>query len=422
MVGERYTIGFMRDKNTLERLNRLLEFLALHQPPKDSVQASRTFAAREGSAITLVGENMRLFDAGVDEWLDSARGGKGTLSQKTFVNELIPLIRAKKISGETFTQTEADQFEKTISAFPLQRFRVLRRIYGVMLPGNCLPIPMGDFLVYPGLWVQDQIQGSALFALTWGPQDAEGTFIECSVEARDSDKAVELADALFYRFELVMRVLIGRRTQSFEVGILNYVGPQMRNSIVLSDSGVSHGSAWQGAMQPVPVNDPFFSNPPAPFARLFQLISQENNELERHVVRCAEWTGQAMADPNAASAFVKAAIALEVMFSTNEKGMITPSIMAQIAESCAFLLGGPANSPLKVESEVKRLYGIRSAVVHSGKDSVEEGDLNSLLDICRTIIAIFLSNEELTKTQNMRSLSDYFKRRKFASLCPEGAA
>jgi hypothetical protein len=386
---------------------------------KEGLLAQKTFGLGEESALALVGENARLFENAVEEWLDSALGLRGTLSHKTFVDELIPLIRAKKTNGENFTQSEADQFEKTISGFPLQQFRIIRRIYGVALPSNSLPVQMGDFLVYPGRWIQDQQRANPFLARTWKPQDAEATFIECGVDARDFDKAVDLADALFYRFELVMRVLIGIRTRSVGVGILNYVGPQMRDCIVLSASGaVSHGSAWQGAMQPVPVNDPFFSTPPAPFPRLFQLISGRNNELEKHVVRCAEWTGQAMADPNPASAFVKAAIALEVMFSTNEKGVITPSIMAQIAESCAFLLGGPAISPLEIERDVKRLYGIRSAVVHSGKDSVRERDLNSLIGICRGVIIVLLSNEELTKIQNMGGLSDYFKGRKFG--CPQG--
>jgi hypothetical protein len=141
------------------------------------------------------------------------------------------------------------------------------------------------------------------------------------------------------------------RSRSFEVGVLHYVGPQMRDRIVLSESGMSHESAWEGAVQRIPLNDPFFSNPPAPFARLFQLISRTNSDLEKHVMRCAEWTGQAMGDPNAASLFVKAATALEVVFSSNEKGVITPSIMAQIAERRAFLLA--VRQHLLLKSNVK---------------------------------------------------------------------
>jgi len=123
-----------------------------------------------------------------------------------------------------------------------------------------------------------------------------------------------------------------------------------------------------------------------------------------------------MGDPNAASAFVKAATALEVLFSANEKGVITPSIMAQIAESCAFLLGDTPAVAVEIERQVRRLYGVRSAVVHSGKDSVAEDDLNALIHICRTIIMVLLSDEEFAETDTIAKLADYFKRKKYSFL------
>ena len=171
-----------------------------------------------------------------------------------------------------------------------------------------------------------------------------------------------------------------------------------------------------GALEEIPLSDPFFSAPSPPFAKLLRLIAKQNNELEMHVIRCAEWTGQAMADPNAASAFVKAAIALEVLFSANEKGVITPSIMAQIAESCAFLLGDSPTSAAELEREVKRLYGIRSAVVHSGKDSVADRDLNALIQICREAVLVLLSGKELEPIDSMAKLAEHFKAKRYASV------
>jgi hypothetical protein len=123
-----------------------------------------------------------------------------------------------------------------------------------------------------------------------------------------------------------------------------------------------------------------------------------------------------MGDQNGASAFVKGAIALEVLFSANEKGVITPSIMAQIAESCAFLLGNSKMQPWDVEKEVKRLYGIRSAVVHSGKDFVEDEDLNSLLQICRAVAIVLLSNPDFAEMTSITQLADYFRRWKYVQM------
>lgn len=114
---------------------------------------------------------------------------------------------------------------------------------------------------------------------------------------------------------------------------MNFRGAQMSDRFVFSEDGrpVGHQSSWNGAMQPFIFSDPRFPMPTPPLIRLFELITRPNNEFEKHIIRCAEWTGQAIGEPNDAAALVKAAIALEVLFSANEKGLITPSIMAQIA-------------------------------------------------------------------------------------------
>jgi hypothetical protein len=407
----------MSTQRFLQALNRILKLFHRTVVPFDPLASSRTFGMDDAS-ISVTGEDVRTFDAAIEELLNAMPGVKDTLSRKTFVDILIPRIREKKLGNSSFVESESTALQQEIQNIPLEKFRVMRRIYGVLLPKDPIPVQIGAFSICTGQHLRTMLQKEPAFDLMWQPKDTEGVFIECSVEARDAEKALELADRLFYRFELVMRLRIGYRTTRFEVGILNYVGPQLRGGLILSESGrpVSQESSWKGALEPIPIGDPFFCDPPPAFSRLFRLISQTNNSLERHVVRCAEWTAQAMSDPNAASAFVKAATALEVLFSANEKGVITPSIMAQIAESCAFLLAGTPAEAQELERQVKRLYGVRSAVVHSGQDSVAKSDLNGLIHICRTIIGVLLSGKEFAGIDSMDKLADYFKLKKYSFL------
>jgi Apea-like HEPN len=189
----------------------------------------------------------------------------------------------------------------------------------------------------------------------------------------------------------------------------------MRGQMVISAAGpLRQGSSWEGALQPFILNDPRFPMPVGAFARLFSLISRDATDFEKHILRCAEWTGQAIADSNPASALVKAAIALEVLFSGQEKGMITPSITAQIAEGSAFLLGTGRDSRIHLEREVKRLYGIRSAVLHSGKDSVNQEDLFSFIRICRSIVVLLLSEGEFFHMTSMTELATHLKNKKYS--------
>jgi len=405
-----------KEEKLVKRLNDILDLFTF-LTDLSQLNETRTYGLGQEHPLSLKGDKVRKFDSAIDDLLNSISGASTTLSEETLREELIPAIRQKKVENSRFTQAECDSFQQNILAIPIERYRVLRTIYGVTLPQGAAPVHIGIFTIYDANLHLTQIASglpnpSDLYRF----KKPSGFLIECVVDARDSTKAVELADALFYRLELIIRFFIGRRTTRFEVGVLNYVGPQLRDHIVIAGNRAGEGSAWKGAMEPIPIADPFFCSPSPPFAKLLSLIAKQNNQLEVHVVRCAEWTAQAMSDANAASAFVKAAIALEVLFSANEKGVITPSIMAQIAESCAFVLGDSAASATEMEREVKRLYGIRSAVVHSGKDSVASRDLNAFIQICRNVVIALLSSKELEDIASMEKLAEHFKAKKYASI------
>jgi hypothetical protein len=397
-------------------LNDILDLAGYGSNLPQPNEVSRIFGLDEHS-IFVKGGAVPKFDSAIDELLDSMPSLRATLSKERFIDELIPEIRRKKIQSSKFTEIECASLYQRISAIPLEKYRVLRRIYGVTLPRSTAPVDIGDFTIYDGKSHLGQIVSGVLNSqfLHWF-KEPSGFVIECSVDARDDRKAVELADVLFHRFELIVRFVIGRRTTRFEVGVLNYLGPRMLDHIVIAKTNVSEGGAWQGALEPIPIADPIFSNPAPPFAKLFGLIRKQSNKFQVHVLRCAEWTAEAIGDANAASAFVKAAIALEVLFSITEKGVITPSIMAQIAESCAFILGDSPTSSAKVEHEVKRLYGVRSAIVHSGKDSVETQDLNALIQTCRDVVLVLLSRKEFENIDSMTMLAEQLKSKKYASV------
>jgi hypothetical protein len=285
-----------------------------------------------------------------------------------------------------------------------------------VLPEGAQPAHIGDFVIYDAKSHSAQIADGAISSDLFDPLLSRSRyFIQCAVEARDGAKAVELADALFYRLELIMRVFIGLRTTRFEVGILNYVGPQMRDRIVIAEGHSQAGSAWKGALDSIPIADSSYCRPSPPLARLLSLITKQNNEFEVHVIRCAEWTGQAIGDPNEASAFVKAATALEVLFSTDEKGIVTPSIMARIAEGCAFVLGSSPDSARRTERQIKHLYEVRSAVVHSGKNSVEKSDLDAFIRICRAVVISLLDRQEFGGIDSVEKLWDHFRTKKYSS-------
>jgi hypothetical protein len=407
----------MQKAKVFQQLNSIAELFELGFPIGDA-DVCRTFGANLDYPLTLVGENREKFDYAIDALLESLPTLTDTISKAFLVDQLIPLIREKKVREETFTPADANQLERNIRDLPVQRYKVLRPIVGVDIAPDQTPVEFGDFKIEFGRKLLATDSDDSLLRREMNAAQENQLFIQCGVPARESNHATERADELFYRFELIFRLLIGTRTNWVEVGILNYTGAQMRIQFVYSESGrpVGSGSSWHGALQPYLLKDARFPQPTPPFVRLFELITRPNTDLEKHILRCAEWTGQAIAEPNEAAALVKAAIALEVLFSSNERGVITPSIMAQISESCAFLLGSDAESALNVEREVKRLYGIRSSVVHSGKDSVDPKDLGAFIRICRRVVVQLLSHDELTRLGSMDELAGILRLKKYGAI------
>lgn len=408
----------MQKQTIADLLNRCADQFHLGLPASDEEAICDVFDLNGEFPLSLIGEARHKFQSSVDNLLNSLSSVKGTISREFIIRELIPLIRNKKVAAEQFDHADANQFNQKICSLPLQMYRVLRPINGVDVAANSTPVEFGDFKIDFGRRLLVSDADSALLKTVSKPEQQAQLFIQCSVPARETSLALKLADDLFYRFELIFRFLIGHRTNRVEVGIINYRDAKIRDQFIYSEDGrpLSHSSAWHGAIQPFLLNDARFPLPTPALIRLFELITRSNNDLEKHIIRCAEWTGQALGEPNEAAALVKAAIALEVLFSTNEKGVITPSIMAQISESCAFLLGGESSSPLNIEREVKHLYKIRSAVVHSGKDSVDPKDLDSFIRICRQVVLHLLSGDEFKEIDSMAKLSEHFRLKKYSAF------
>lgn len=407
----------MKNANLVTRLQRIADLFLLGPPPADGERYD-VYDLTSEHPLSLIGDKRQLFRTEVDELLESMKEVRNTICRETAISELLHLVRSTKVNGTSIESDDADQFKGFLLGSQVQTFLVARPIYGLDVAADRTPVKFGDFSIDFGRNIILQHQKNAMSNTTFSKMDEKQLFILCSVPARDSLLVNEIADRLFYKFEMLFRFLIGRRTEWVQVGILSFAKAELRYRFTFAEDGspVGHGSEWQGPMQPFILRDERFPQPSAAMEKLFGLITREKCELEGRILRCAEWTGQAIAEPNEAAALVKAAIALEVLLSLTEKGVITPSIMAQISESCAFLLAGSSMPPLEIERAVKRLYGERSAVVHSGRAAVAEKDLEQFIDICRRSVLRLLSGEEYSEMRDLTTLSDHFKAKKYESI------
>lgn len=402
----------MSKSDRLKILNEALAVCSLDHIPFNEPGSRRTFGFGP-EALNIIGDdNGRTFDQAINKLLET--GVSGTLSKTKFIQLLVPILKLKKKAATEFTKDDCDVFWKNLEAIPIVEHRVLREMFGASISNSTDPLKISCFTIYDWHRHKSLITGQHVTDDSWvWNESSHGLLVECKVQARDEQKALELADIFFAKLESIIRFMIGRRTERFEFGILNYAGSRLSKHYLFNDGNITAGNARKGPIDFIPLDNDYFYKPSPDFARLLNFIASQGNSLERRILRSVEWTAQALIDPNPASAFIKAATSLEVLFSATEKGVITPSIMAQISESCAHILGDAPESCVQIEATVKRLYGIRSAVVHSGKDSVPEEDLVTFIHIARSVAIELLANSSYMAIESIEKLHEMLRIKKY---------
>jgi hypothetical protein len=164
------------------------------------------------------------------------------------------------------------------------------------------------------------------------------------------------------------------------------------------------------------VDDTYFRDSDAGFDRIWaSLGAPSNGKLMQKILLAVDWVGQSIAEKVSSSAFIKAAIALEVLF-TPEKGNFAPSIVFQITENVTLLLGKDEASRTGLEREFKRLYEIRSNIAHAGKTDIERADLVSIQEMARRVIFKLLTAPSIKDCATPDELSKVLKKLKYS--CP----
>jgi hypothetical protein len=161
----------MQKQTLTDRLNGIVSLFHLGLPSEEERARCDIFDANLEYPLSLVGEDRKQFQTSIDDLLNSLSDVKGTVSRELVIKELIPLIRERKVNGNSFSSAEADVFERTICGLPLQRYRVLRPIYGVGMAPEAAPVRFVDFQIDFGRRLLISNQPSTFLASVLKPED-----------------------------------------------------------------------------------------------------------------------------------------------------------------------------------------------------------------------------------------------------------
>jgi len=392
-------------------LSEALHYCSLEDPQPSNVGSCQTFWYGHDQ-LNIAGADIEKFEDVVGKlFIDE---GVKKLSRDFFEKYVTNKLYLKLKECGDFSEEEGKRFREDLKKIPLEEYRVFREFRGASINGLIAPLVLGRFTLYDWATHRSLIET----AYKGKPEDLWlgrefKLLVECAVEAGESGKALELADLAFSRLEGILRFMIGTRQSAFEIGILDYTGLQKHQHYIMHDGSFSMGIRAKGATRTLPLYDRYFAHPAKNFQRILDMEPKPSTSLERKIFQSIGWVAQALVDANPASAFIKTATALEVLFSSNETGVITSSIMAKISESCAHILGDSTQSCLAIERSVKKLYGIRSAVVHSGKESVNSEDLDSFIHYARQVVLNILMCDEYEGIKTIEELQEYLQSKKY---------
>ncbi|WP_158301328.1 HEPN domain-containing protein [Janthinobacterium sp. BJB426] len=372
---------------------------------------------RSGEGIAVPAAKLQEYYSAVKELFAVEKTLATSYALVTFEKAVIKFIAPHVLEGTQVDKAAVREFLRNLVTLPVTEHQIYRPINGVVKDTDCGPVTLGPFTVYhtnaDAGPLDESMRGRLGMVLL---DKSEHYLIKVEVKAREPVKALELANALFERFERTIRFMVGPNS-GFTVSILTQNTPCDKRAIVLNKS---RGSSEVGRGSSIPdldIDDAYFHDAEVGYDRIWAIFdSTSNSELAKKLLLAVDWVGQSIAEKVPSSAFIKAAIALEVLLSP-PKEFISASITFQISESVAMLLGTDSASRIRLETEAKRLYSIRSDVAHKGIAEVDSFDLVAMQDMARGVVKKILTAPALENVTDGVEMRKIFRLMKYN--CPE---
>ena len=379
----------------------------------------------EAAYYGILREDTSVFDSAVIDILEGNKSINETTSRKAVANQLFEYIhickRDQKCADSAGIKTG---IVNPLLEQPLISMEVFHRIHGLSVSAS-EPIKIGIFTFYnyqahkKHLIPNSTDSSNDINRLVLESFDDANTLVSVTLKLRDTQKARELAEGLFDYLQSVFRYLILFMGEQWDIGISNYNGLHHDDYIIRKDdkylSSHSHTSGARHIMDLQSLLAEYQNNKinPEELIENVGLLSELSPSKQR-VLKSINLLGRAIYDAERPIGFLQGMMAVEALLQMNTNQLVNQSISAQICEYSAFILGGTLENRIAVETEVKRLYGVRSALAHGGKLSVESLECKRVLILCKRLIDRFLTDPNLSEIKNDKELKAYIQKMRYS--------
>lgn len=155
----------------------------------------------------------------------------------------------------------------------------------------------------------------------------------------------------------------------------------------------------------IPLDNPFFCEN-EDFKGIWDIYSEKNSKkrsIKKRILNAAISIGESALSRNEKNSILYTSMAFEILFSLDENALFQKSIGDKLADTLAFIIANNKESRLNVIRDVKKFYGLRSALVHGGDANINKDYIyfNTLLSMA---ISELLNNTKYTGVRNIEDL------------------
>ena len=399
----------MNKKMELDKiLNELLETIKVTTKYLDNVPL---FIPNSEGGGLYVGQNeFEKFNYLLEEIYSLNKIIKSRFGSKKIHKYIKKEVFDKKRTNDSFTQKDVESFFNEFLAVEPRSCKVIAPISGIRLDSKNM-VKMSIFEV------------GTTKSLTISIDNGQSEYyISATIqEIYDDELAIEIAEDKFSDFIRLIAFISGRddRSVSIKIGLPVYqsIGPiQMyvdssSYTVVDDDNELFNSGHMQNKIvEKIPLDNSYFLDNEY-FQELWTIYEEpitKKNKMKKRILNASISIGESSLSKNVKNSIIYTSMAFEMLFSLDEAALFQVSIADKLAGNLAFIIGTNKEKRLEIIKDVKKFYGLRSALVHGASPEINS-DYEKFNILLRAGINELLNNEKYQKVNDVPVLYEMLK-------------
>ena len=289
-------------------------------------------------------------------------------------------------------------------------------IHGIKL-SNCNTLKLGPYSIFShptSNFFPKSIE-------TYGVDPGYHISIE-NIEHSDIRYGVTLAKSAFDDFANIIHFMVGHKDDDYNIisgkrletpqSDLKTFRHSEKYHALRNDSLLMCGISNK-FIDPIEIDNDFFNNTINGNNRVWEYYTKHRcnklkpDELPSRVIRSLIMTGKSIRAQELQDSLLHLITAYEVLLSHSERDLFHYSIGQNIGDSMAFILGKDGNQRKKISKFIKKIYGIRSAIVHNANKHPTDYEYSKALRYIKDFIYKLILDEKFNKIKKIEDLKNH---------------